>query len=354
MRMRSTLALAAVRPERHLFCGRRGLALQLLICGLCAAVMSPASGQTRPPDYPSHPVTIVVSFSAGSTNDASARVIANRLSSILAQQFIVVNREGAAGSIGGQMVAKSKPDGQTLLWASSATLVTGPAFHENFAYDPITDFSPISVFCYLPYVMVIHPAVPATNPKSLLELARRQPDQLAYGSTGVGGTLHLAVELMQHMGKVRMMHVPYKGAPSMIIDLLSGQIQLAVMSVGIAMPHVASKRMRAIAVTSNQRTDLLPEVPTMDEAGLKGYDVRGWYGLVAPAKTPTAIITTLHKAFAQALEHPDAKAVIAREGARAGRESPEQFQAFLSAERETYRRLIADANLRREARPGSR
>jgi len=297
-------------------------------------------------DYPSRPVTIVVGFSAGSTNDASARVIAKRLSEAMGQQFLVVNREGAAGAVSGSMVAKSKPDGYTLLWGSSASLVTGPAFHGNAAYDPINDFSPIGVFFYLPYVIVIHPGLPAQNLKSLLDLARREPNKLAYGSTGVGGTLHLAIELMQHMGKVKMVHVPYKGTPSLIVDLLAGQIQLGVMSVNLVAPHVKAGKMRAIGVTSTQRTNLMPDVPTLDEAGLKGYDVRGWYGLVAPAKTPGAVIATVHKAFVQGIGHPEAQAVIAREGARPGGESPEQFSQFLRSERDIYRKLISAANLR--------
>ena len=307
-----------------------------------------ALAQGQPTDYPAKPVTVVVGFSAGSTNDASARVISKRLSETFGQQFMVVNREGAAGALSGAMVAKSRPDGYTLLWASSATLVTGPAFHGNTAYDPVADFSPVSVFCYLPYVMVINPAVPAENLSSFLDLARRQPDKLAYGSTGQGGTLHLAIELMQHMSKVRMVHVPYKGTPSLIVDLLSGQIQLGVMSVNLVAPHVKSGRMKAVAVTSNQRTSLLPEVPTVDESGLKGYDVRGWYGVVAPARTPNAVVAALNKAIVQGLDHAEVKAVIAREGARPGGESPEHFAQFLRSERDVYRKLIADANLRKE------
>jgi tripartite-type tricarboxylate transporter receptor subunit TctC len=334
-----------LRARLHGACAH-WLPLTALAVGIVGANPAPAQGQ--PADYPSKPVMIVVGFSAGSTNDASARVIAKRLSETFGQQFIVVNREGAAGAVSGAMVAKARPDGHTLLWASSATLVTGPAFHGNAAYDPVADFAPVGVFCYLPYVMVINPAVPAENLNALLDLARKQPGKLAYGSTGQGGTLHLAIELMQHMSKVRMVHVPYKGTPSLIVDLLSGQIQLGVMSVNLVAPHVKTGKMRAVAVTSNQRTGLLPDVPTVDESGLKGYDVRGWYGVVAPARTPNGIVTALNKAIAQALEHPEPRAVIAREGARPGGESPEHFAQFLRSERDVYRKLIADANLRKE------
>jgi tripartite-type tricarboxylate transporter receptor subunit TctC len=167
----------------------------------------------------------------------------------------------------------------------------------------------------------------------------------------VGGTLHLAIELLQHMGNVKMVHVPYKGTPTLIVDLVAGQIQLGVMSVNLVVPYVKSNRMRPIAITANQRTDLLPNVPTMDEAGMKGYDVRGWYGLVAPGKTPAAVVAPLNKALAQALQHPDVKTVLGREGARAGGEPPENFSDFLRTERDKYRKLIADANLRRETTP---
>ncbi len=341
-------ALLMQLPRSGYFCRSqiRSWSIQLFAFALCTLPSTVIKAQIQLHDYPNKTVTIVVGFSAGSTNDASARVIARRLSEAFGQQFVVINREGAAGAMSGVQVAKSKPDGYTLLWASSATLVTGPAFHGNVGYDPVTDFSPISIFCYLPYVIVMNPAVQAENLKALLDIARKQPNKLAYGSTGQGGTLHLAFELMQHMSNVRMVHVPYKGTPSLIIDLLSGQIQLGVMSVNLVVPHVKSGKMRAIGVTSKDRTSLLPEVPTVDEAGLKGYNVTGWYGLVAPAKTPLPIVTALNKAFAQSLDHPEAKAVIVREGAQAGGESPEHFSQFLSSERNAYKKLIEEANLR--------
>jgi len=313
---------------------------------ICFGAAQPGFAQGKGPDYPVKPVQVVVGFSAGSTNDASARAISARLTEALGQQFLVVNREGAAGSVGGAAVAKARPDGYTLLWASSANMVTGPVFHGNFPYDPVKDFSPISVLCYLPYVIVVNPSVPAQNPKELIELARREPDKLAYASTGVGGTLHLAIELMQHMGKIKMTHVPYKGTPAIIVDLVAGRIQVAVMSVNLVVPQIKAGKMRGIAITSNQRTDLLPDVPTMDESGLKGYDVRGFYGLVAPANTPPAVLAIIHGAFVKGLEHPEVKAMIAREGARAGGEPPAQFARFLKSEADFYRKLIADANLR--------
>jgi tripartite-type tricarboxylate transporter receptor subunit TctC len=322
----------------------------LLVVAFCGA-SCPSVAQTKLPDYPLRPVTIVVGFSAGSTTDATARVMARRLSDALGQQFVVLNREGAAATLSGSMVAKSKPDGYTLLWSSASTLVTAPLFNSNIGYDPGTDFSPITAFCYLPYMIVSHPSVPAKNISELIALARSKPDALAYASTGVGGALHLAIELMQHMANVRLTHVPYKGTPTIITDLISGQIQLAIMSVNLVVPQARAKRMRPLAVTTAYRTELMPEVPTMAESGLKGYEVRGWYGLAAPAKVPSPVIGTIYKAFVDGLDHPEAKAAIAREGGRAGGEPPEQFSQFLRSERELYRKLIDASNLRTEVQP---
>ncbi len=308
----------------------------------------PGHAQTAPA-YPVKPVTIYVGFPAGSSNDSTARTMAHELSEALGQQFVVVNRDGMAGVVAATAVAKMKPDGYSLFWASSSPLASSPAYNCNLAYDPLRDFAPISVYHYIPYVTVIHPSVPAKNLKQLLALAKARPGKLSFGSSGVGGALHLATELMLNMSGTKMVHVPYRGTPPMTLDLISGQIDLVTTSTTQVAAHIRGGRLRAIAVTSSQRSAQLPEVPTMSEAGLPGYELVGWYSLVAPAGTQREIIATLHKNFVKALEQPAVKSNIALEGALPGGNTPEQFAAFIRAEFEKYSRLVREAKLTPES-----
>ena len=296
-------------------------------------------------NYPQRPVTLYVGFPAGSSNDSTARTMAHELAESLGQQFVVVNRDGMAGAIAASAVAKMKPDGYSLFWASSSPLASSPAYNRNLSYDPLKDFAPISIYHYIPYVTVIHPSVPAHNLKELIALAKAKPNKLSFGSSGVGGALHLATELMLNMAKVKMVHVPYRGTPQMTLDLISGQLDLVTTSTTQAATHIQSGRLRAIAVTSSQRSTQLPEVPTMSEAGLPGYELVGWYSMVAPAGTPRDIIMTLYRNFAKALEQPAVKANIALEGALPGGITPEQFAAFIRSEFEKYTKLVREARL---------
>lgn len=295
--------------------------------------------------YPVRPVTLYVGFPAGSSNDSTARTMAHELAELLGQQFVVVNRDGMAGVVAATAVAKMKPDGYSLFWASSSPLASSPAYNRNLQYDPLRDFAPISIYHYIPYVTVIHPSVPAKNLRELIALAKSQPGKLSFGSSGVGGALHLATELMLNMSHTKMVHVPYRGTPPMMIDLISGQIELVTTSTTQAATHIQNGRLRAIAVTSSRRSAQLPQVPTMSEAGLPGYELVGWYSMVAPAGTPRDIIMTLHRNFVKALDHPAVKANIALEGALPGGITPEQFAAFIRAEFDKYTKLVNDSRL---------
>lgn len=321
--------------------------LLLVMASLCGSQTSFA--QSAQQAYPLKPVNLYVGFSAGSTNDSTARAMAQRLTETLGQQFLIVNRDGAAGVIAAGVVAKAKPDGYTLLWGSSSSLASGPAYNRNLPYDPLKDFAPVSVFFYIPYAMIIHPSVPAQDLKALIALAKAHPGKLSFGSSGVGSVLHLATELMLNMSGTRMVHVPYRGTPAMILDLISGQIELVTSSTSLAVPHIQTGRLRAIAVTSSQRSPQLPAVPTMSEAGLPGYELPGWSGMLAPAATPKDIIATLHMNFVKALAHPGVKASIEQEGALPGGNTPEQFSAFIRAEFDKYTRLVRDARLKPES-----
>jgi tripartite-type tricarboxylate transporter receptor subunit TctC len=314
----------------------------VLFCALAAAI---AAGAAVAQTYPSRPVTIYVGFPAGSANDSTARTLAQQLTEQFGQQFVVVNRDGAAGVIAATAVARMKPDGYSLLWAGSGMLASTPVYNRSTPYDPLKDFAPVSVYCYIPYVTVVHPSVPANNLRELIALARRQPEKLSFGSSGVGGVLHLATELMLNLSGTRMLHVPYRGTPAMTLDLIAGQIDLITTSTSMAAPHIHAGRMRAIGVTSAQRSHQLPAVPTIAEAGLPGYELAGWYSIVATGGTPPEVVATLYRNISKAMEHPAVKANIAAEGALPGGNTPQEFAAFIRSEIDKYTKLLRDARL---------
>lgn len=318
------------------------------ICAVATAFAVAASGADAQ-TYPARPVSLYVGFPAGSTNDSTARTMAHQLSEQMGQQFVVINRDGAAGVIAAGMVAKMKPDGYALMWASASPVVMSPAYNRNTPYDPLKDFAPVSIYFYLPYVVTVHPSVPARNLRELLALAKAQPGKLSYGSSGVGGALHLAVELMLNMSGTKMLHVPYRGTPAMTLDILSGQIDLMTNSTSMSAPHIASGRIRAIGVTSSKRSTQLPDVPTFNEAGLPGYELVGWYSLLAPGGTPRDVVMTLHRNFVKALEQPIVKANIAAEGALPGGNTPEEFAVYIRSELDKYNKLVKAARLTPES-----
>ena len=309
---------------------------------LCFAVAVTAAGAQT---YPAKPVTLYVGFPAGSTTDNTARTMAHQLSEHMGQQFVVINRDGAAGVIAAGMVAKMKPDGYSLMWASASPVVMSPAYNKNTPYDPLKDFTPVSVYFYLPYVITVHPSVPARNLRELLALAQAQPGKLSFGSSGVGGALHLATELMLNMSGTKMLHVPYRGTPAMTLDILAGQIDLMTNSTSMSAQHIASGRLRAIGVTSVKRSTQLPAVPTLAEAGLPGYDFVGWYSLLGPGGMPREVVATLYRNFVKALEQPAVKANIAAEGALPGGNTPEEFGTYIKAELDKYTKLVKSARL---------
>jgi tripartite-type tricarboxylate transporter receptor subunit TctC len=303
------------------------------------------AGAQNTPAYPSKPVTVYVGFPAGSTNDNTARTMAHQLSEQMGQQFVVINRDGASGVIAAGQVAKMRPDGYSLMWASASPLVMSPAYNRNTPYDPLKDFAPVSIYFYLPYVLAAHPSVPAKNLRELLALAKAHPGKLSYGSTGVGGALHLAMELVLNMSGTKMLHVPYRGTPAMTLDVIAGQVDLMTNSTSMTAAHIANGRLRAIGVTSSKRSVQLPDVPTLAEAGLPGYEFVGWYSMVAPGGTPHDIVATLNRNFVRALDAPAVKANIAAEGALPGGNTPEEFSAYLRGELDKYTKLVKSARL---------
>ena len=314
-----------------------------------AALCAPPAAFSQSGGYPQRPVTLYVGFTAGSATDAAARTMAALLAESLGQQFVIVNRDGAAGVTAANAVAKAKPDGYTLIWATSSALAVAPAYGRNIPYNPVADFAPVSTYLYNPFLIATHPSVPAKNLKELIALAKARPGKLSYGSSGVGGGLHMSMELLLHMSGTRMLHVPYRGTPGMMVDLVAGQIDLVSTSTSSAEALMQGGRLRAIAVTSAQRSSRLPEVPTVSEAALPGYDMTGWYALLAPAGTPNEIVALLYLAFVKAMEHPGVKANIAQEGALAGGITPEQFSAFIRSELVKFTKLVKDARIAPES-----
>jgi tripartite-type tricarboxylate transporter receptor subunit TctC len=314
-------------------------------CALVSAALFafPALAQ----DYPSRPVRLVVPFAAGGPNDIIARLVGGRLSEALGQPIVVENRPGAGGNIGTDFVAKAPPDGYTLLSAGPGSLIINPLLG-SVPYDTARDFAPVSLMASAPNVLVVHPSVPAKSVKELIELARARPRQLNYASGGPGSTPHLSGALFAVMAGIDIVHVPYKGTGPASADLLGGQVQMAFFGIPPLLPHIKSGKLRALAVTGMRRSPELPEVPTMHEAALPGYEVSPWYGLLAPAGTSRAIITRLNAEVSRVVRSADMKEKLAVQGAEAAGGTPEEYAAVIRADTATWARVIRDAGIRGE------
>lgn len=298
--------------------------------------------------YPRRPVTIVVPFPPGAATDTFARAAGKRMGELFGQNFIIDNRAGASGRIGTDQVARAAPDGHTLLWGSSGPLVISPVWGEKPPYDPLRDFAHVSLFAKIPFILVVHPAVPATTLKQLIAVVRARPGKLTYASSGVGGTSHLAGELFKSMAKVDLLHIPYKGTSLFATELIAGQVDMAFAGPTTTLPHMKTGRMRAIAITSTSRVDLVPDIPTLAESGVPGYEFTQWYALLAPAKTPREIVMQLNGALIKSMQDNEVKARVHAEGGVFGPMTPEQFTAFLNTELQKNAKTIRDAGLNRE------
>jgi tripartite-type tricarboxylate transporter receptor subunit TctC len=293
-------------------------------------------------------MTLVVPFPPGAATDVFARAAGRRMGELLGQTIVVLNRDGASGVIGTDMVAKAAGDGYTLLWGSSGPLAISPVWTEKLPYDPVRDFAPVSLFAKIPYLLVIHPLVPARSVKELVALARARPGRLNFASSGTGGTAHLAGELFKSMTKIDIVHVPYRGTSLFATELIAGQVDLAFAGPTTALPHLAPGRMRALATTGTRRSEMFPEVPTMPEAGVPGYEFTQWYGLLVPAKAPREIVNVLNATLLKSMDEPDVKKRVASEAAAAAPGTPEEFSIYLKSELAKNAKTIKDANLRRE------
>ena len=322
---------------------RRGFAFQLLVgASLAAAGLSMAS-PTMAQTFPSKPMTIVVPFSAGGTTDILARIVGQALSNELGQPVVVDNRAGAGGNIGAAVAAKAPADGHTLFMGTVGTHAINASLYKKLPFDPIKDFAPLSRVANVPNVLVSHPSQPYKTVSELIAYAKSHPGKVNYASSGSGSSIHLSGELFEAMTKTGMVHIPYKGSAPAVNDLLANQVDIMFDNLPSAIAHVRAGKLRAIAVTTAKRSEQLPQVPTIAESGVPGYEATSWFGLFAPAGTPVAVVTKLNAAIVKVLGQPEVKRKITEQGGDPSPEKPEQFAAFIQAESLKWGKVVRDS-----------
>ena len=317
--------------------------LHLAILSIAAASLG-ATAHAQ--GYPAKPVRMIIGFPPGGGTDIIGRIVAHRMSEGLKQQIIPDNRGGASGLIAAEVAAKAPPDGYTVMMAHIAAMSILPSLYSKLSYDPVRDFAPISLVAISPQLVVAHPSLPAKNIKELIALAKARPGQIHFASVGNGSVQHLAGEMFNLQAGVKMVHVPYKGGGPSAIDLMAGHVQISFDVIPVVIGFVKAGKLRAIAVTSEKRTAVLPDVPTVNESGLKGFDLATWWGLVAPAAVGKDVIARLHAEAVKALQLPDVKERIAANGADPVGNSPEEFAGFIRSERAKYARIARDASIK--------
>lgn len=303
------------------------------------------SGQAIAQAYPTKPIRIIVPAPPGGGTDTVARIVGQKFSSAVAQPVIMDNRPGASGNIAAQIVARSTPDGYTLI-VVLASHATNPSLFKDLGYDPIKDFAPITRLTGLPYLLVVHPSLPANNVKELIALAKTAKGGLNYASAGAGLLGHLSMELLKDLGDFEAVHVPYKGGAAATIDVVGGRVCCFFASAPSALPHVRSGKVRVIAVSTKVRSSLVPEVPTVAEQGFPDFDVVSWYGMLAPAGTPKSVVAFVHKEVVGLLQMEDTKKRLADVGAApAPSATPDEFRSYLQSEINTWRKVIKRAGI---------
>ena len=297
-------------------------------------------------DYPARPIRMVIAFPAGGPTDFVGRLIGEKLKTLLGQGVIIDNRPGANGAIGADYVAKSEPDGYTLFFTTVGAVAITPSMRTNLTYDPMRDFAPIMRVVQNTTILVVKPDMPVNSAKELAALAKAKPETVSIASTGVGSMPHLALELYQASAGVKFLHVPYRGAAPALTDLLGGQVQGFFADAPVLMSQIQAGTIKAIGAASHKRTPVLPNVPTLAEQGFPDTDAGNWYGLLAPARTPPAIIAKLNSAVTAALNDPDVRQKLIQSGAEPAPSSPEEFAKFLQSEIERWGRIIREKGIK--------
>ena len=317
----------------------------LYACVLGAGVCTAHAATTAVPGYPARPVRVIVPQSAGGSTDLAARIVVQRMSEAMGQTFVVDNRPGAGSLNGTDTVAKAAPDGYTLL-AVAASFSINPSLHAQLPFDPIRDFAPITRLAALPHILVVHPTLPVKSVKELVALAKAKPGELNYASSGVATSTHLAAELFKHLTGTRMVQVPYKGGAPGMVGLVSGEVQLYFATISTALPHVKSGKIRALAVTTAKRSVVAPEYPTIAEAGVRGYEHASWVGMLAPAKTPPAIVSALNAEAAKAVGRDDVRNALLKDGLETVGDSPQEFSSVIKAEVAKWMKVVKAAGIK--------
>lgn len=319
----------------------------LLFRSVCAiAGLALFSGAAFGQGYPAKSIRMIVPFPAGGGSDTMGRVVGQKLGERLGQQIVVENRPGAGGSIGAEIVAKAAPDGYTLLLGSTSEIAQYPNVNPKIAYHPQRDFAPISLVGNVPLILVVHPSLPVKTVKELVALAKSRPGAINFSSAGNGSTTHLAVELLVLTTRIKMTHVPYKGSAPAVVDLVAGNVQVGIPTMPAALPFVKAGRLKALAISTARRAPAMPDVPTMQEAGVDRYDTALWTGILAPSGTPNAISLRLQSEIANIIRLPDVEEALAKQGAEPAASTPEQFSAFIKSELAKWAKVVKESGVR--------
>jgi len=315
--------------------------LVILAAATEVSAQGPAAG-----GFPTKPLRLIVPFPPGGGNDTLARVVGQRMGEVVGQQIVVDNRGGAGGVIGATMAAGAAPDGYTLFLGSLGNLAHNPALKADLPYSPPRDFAPISLLATSSFILAVHPGVAAKSVRDLIALAKASPGKLNYASAGTGSSLHMTGELFKHATGTDMLHVPYKGTGPAITDLIGGRVQLIFSTMPPALPHVKSGKLRALGVTTAKRAAAAPDVPTVAEAGVAGFDVSNWQGMLAPAKTPAAIVGRLNRDVLATLKLPGMSEALGAQGLESASSTPEQFAVLIKSEIGKYTKVVKAAGIK--------
>jgi tripartite-type tricarboxylate transporter receptor subunit TctC len=317
-----------------------------LFVGLITALLGPAAAWCQ--TWPTKPVRWIVPFPPGGGVDVTTRTLAQRMSAKAGQQFVIENRAGANGNIGVELAVKSAPDGYTLLTATTGNIVINPHLYAKLAFDPLKDLTPVAHAVDVLGVLVVHPTLPVKSVKELIALARARPNQLNFGTSGPGGYDHVAAELLRSLTGVQMVHVPYKGGAPAMVDLIAGHIELMFATMAVAAGPIKGGRLRPLALTSSRRYALMPDLPTVAEAGVPGYEAAWWFGMFAPTGTPHEIVTRMNSEIRSALQVPEIQQRLLESGLVATGNSPDEFAAFIKSESMKWAKLVKERGLRAE------
>jgi tripartite-type tricarboxylate transporter receptor subunit TctC len=318
-----------------------------MLAGVAAALLSTVcAAPVAAQEYPVKPVRFVIAFSPAGPSDILTRIIGSKLAEALGHTFIFDNRPGAGGNLAGEIVAKAPPDGYTLLMGNNSILATNASLYKNMSFDPVKDLAPIALLASQPNILVVHPSLPVRSVRELIAFAKAHPDQLNYASSGSGAAAHLAAELFKSMTGVQMVHIPYKGASPALVDMLAGQCQVMFATALSVQPYLQSNRLRPLAVSTAKRARIMPQLPTVAEAGVPGFEATTWHGVVSTAGTPPAVINKLNAEINKVLKLPDVNTTLTRQGAEVLGGTPQEFAAYIRSEIPKWAKVVKASGAR--------